>query len=78
MVSTKTKKKTIETKPRDPYKNFRVLTFFAGLLFFVVGMRSLTLGDSAGALLNGLAGVFFLMASYIFFKKKGQIKNKGN
>lgn len=74
MVSTKNKKKNIEIKPRDPYKNFRILTFFIGILFFLVGMRSLSFGDSAGALLNGIAGLLFLMASYTFFRKKKDLK----
>lgn len=69
MVSTKSKKNT-QIEPRDPYKTFRVLTLFTGVLFLLVGTRSLSFGDSAGALLNGIAGLFFLMASYIFFKKK--------
>ncbi|HNR44991.1 MAG TPA: hypothetical protein PLI06_00410 [Methanofastidiosum sp.] len=69
MVSIKSKK-NIQIKPRDPYKTFRILTFFIGVLFLLVGIRSLSFGDSAGALLNGIAGLFFFMASYVFFKKK--------
>lgn len=69
MVSIKSKKNP-QIKPRDPYKTFSVLTFFTGVLFLCVGTRSLLSGDSAGSLLNGIAGLLFLMASYIFFKKK--------
>lgn len=75
MVSTKNKKKNTQIMPRDPYKSFRLLTFFAGILFLIVGTRSLSFGDSAGALLNGLAGLLFLAASYIFFKKKKDLKD---
>ena len=69
MVSTKSKKNT-QIIRRDPYKTFRVLTLFIGILFFIVGMRFLSFGDSAGALLNGIAGLLFLVASYSFFRKK--------
>ena len=70
MVSTKSKKKSMEIKARDPYKTFRVFALFIGILFLIVGMRSLSFGDSAGALLNGIAGLLFLVASYSFFRKK--------
>jgi len=75
MVSTKNKKKNTQVMHRDPYKSFRLLTFFAGILFLIVGMRSLSFRDSAGALLNGLAGLLFLASSYIFFKEKKDLKN---
>ncbi len=74
MVSPKNKKKNTETKTRDMHKTFRLLTFFAGILFLIVGMNSLARGDSPGALLNGFAGLLFLFASYTFFRNKD--KNK--
>ncbi len=76
MVSTKNKKNT-KIKARDPYKSFRLLTFFAGILFLIVGMRSLSFSDSTGALLNGLAGLLQLSASYIFFRKNKDVKIGG-
>lgn len=73
MVSTKTKKKGKEIKPKTPYKNFTFFALFLGIMFLIVGMWFLGSGDSAGALLNGIAGLCFLMASYVFYKKA---KNK--
>lgn len=74
MVSTKNKKKNAEITSGDPYKTFRILTFFIGILFLLLGMRFLSSQDPAGALLNGIAGLLFLMASYVFFKKKKDLK----
>lgn len=69
MASLKSTKNT-QIMRRDPYKTFRVLTLFIGILFLIVGMGFLSFGDSAGALLNGIAGLLFLVASYSFFRKK--------
>ncbi len=78
MVSTKNKKKNAEITTSDHYKTFRILTFFIGILFLLLGMRFLSSHDPAGALLNGIAGLLFLMASYVFFKKKKDFKSSSD
>ena len=75
MVSTQNKRKSAETKTKDMYKTIRLLTFFVGILFLIVGLNSLARGDPPGALLNGFAGLLFFLASYTFFRNKDK-KNK--
>lgn len=70
MVSVRINKK----KNNDIMTPFRVITFFAGLLFLILGVRFLAVGDAPGALLNGVAGMLFLLASYFSFRNKKLMK----
>ncbi|HOT84487.1 MAG TPA: hypothetical protein PLU96_02205 [Methanofastidiosum sp.] len=76
MVLTKDKKKSTNIAPKDQYKHIRLFTFLAGVLFLLIGVKALFSNDAPGAILNSMAGLLFLMASYTYFRKKKELEKR--
>lgn len=76
MVFTKDKKKNANNMSKDRYKHIGLFTFLVGIMFLLISLRALFRNNPAGAILNSVAGLLFLMASYTYFRKKIELEKR--